>query len=165
MKGLTNNLIGGKKQQYSSPFSISLSSHPRAIFPLPDLWKQLLCIRPCTASRLPRKAACRMHTLIGESNQCWNLSPLQMPTLKPGLLKPFSCFCQSWRKMDLPVQMYLPVPAEAEIIYCSPRSLLFSNPQRRGAKKTPSPPAPSRALPWLAIGAVWSCFPACPRDL
>lgn len=38
---------------------------------------------------------CRMHALIGESNQWWNLSPLQMPVLKLGLLKPFSCISPS----------------------------------------------------------------------
>lgn len=58
-----------------------------------------------------KEGGCRMHTLIGESNQWWNLSPLQMPVLKLGLLKPFSCAALSLllseskreREMDLPV--------------------------------------------------------------
>lgn len=43
---------------------------------------------------------CRMHTLIGESNQWWNLSPLQMLVLKLGLLKPFSCVAPSVRARE-----------------------------------------------------------------
>lgn len=32
---------------------------------------------------------CRMHTLIGESNQWWNLSLLQMPVFETGITEAF----------------------------------------------------------------------------
>lgn len=108
MKGLTNNLIGGEKQQYSSPFPSPFHHVPELFF-LRLTYGNNYCasglvLPPDYQGRLVWDA----HTLIGESNQWWNLSPLQMPVLKLGLPEPFSCigpslFLSDREKMDLPV--------------------------------------------------------------
>lgn len=115
-EGFDKQFNWGGKTTIFLTLSISFSSRPRAVFPLPDLWKQLLCIRPCTA-RLPR------HAGVGRTHWLGNL-------INGGTCLHSRCLCWNWdyqsllavqlpfreRKMGLPVKMYLPARTEAQII-------------------------------------------------
>lgn len=143
MKGLTNNLIGGEKNNniphpFHLPFIMSLSCFSSA-WPMETIivHQALYCLQTT------KDVWCRMHALIGESNQWRDLSPLQMPVLKLGLPKPFSCdsLCLLLSEREKDGSACLSVPAcyswsrDNLLFLYSP---LHPNPPRSGAKKSRS---------------------------